>query len=200
MHYLLLGLGIFFLIISILVLFIPSLSHSDLISVLWICVHRNPLLNEISTVLSVIGGIPFVLLLTILWCIYLVWYKKYTNVIFICIGILGVISLSWLLKFLYARPRPAENLHLVETFGSSFPSAHSAYAAGIAALMLLIYQQHPQRSLIALCALVWMSSMGISRVYLGVHFPSDVISGWGISFIWISILYLFLSKYNRIYK
>lgn len=200
MHYLLLGFGILFLIISILILSISGLKEFDSMSVLWMSLHRSALFNQITQVLSVMGGMPFVLLFTTLWSVYLVWYKKYANIIFICIGILGGISLSWLLKFLYARPRPAENLHLVESFGSSFPSAHSAYAACIAALVLLIYQQHPQRLIIALCALIWMSVMGISRVYLGVHFPSDVISGWSISFIWISMLYLFLTKYCVIDK
>ncbi|MQW91468.1 phosphatase PAP2 family protein [Acinetobacter wanghuae] len=200
MHYLLLSFGIFFLIISILILSISGLNDFDTIAVLWMSLHRSTLFNQITQALSVMGGMPFVLLFTTLWCIYLVWYKKYTNIIFICIGILGGISLSWLFKFLYARPRPDAHLHLVESFGSSFPSAHSAYAACIAGLMLLIYQHHPQRSIIALCAVIWMSCMGISRVYLGVHFPSDVISGWSISFIWISALYLVLRKYSVEYK
>lgn len=200
MPYLLLGVGIFLIIISVLIVNINSFQSLDAAAVEWMSLHRTALFNQITKALSSLGGMPFVLLFTTLWSIYLVWYKKYANIIFICIGIFGGISLSWLLKLLYARPRPPEHFHLVESYGSSFPSAHSAYAACFAALVCLIYRKHPQRMILVLLALIWMCAMGISRVYLGVHFPSDVISGWSISFIWISALFLFMTKNGVIHK
>ena len=200
MPYLLLSLGVFLLIISVLILSIGILQPLDSVSVEWLSLHRTALFNQITKALSLLGGMPFVLLFTTLWCLYLVWYKKYANIIFICIGIFGGISLSWLLKLLCARPRPIEHFHLVESYGSSFPSAHSAYAACFAALVLLIYQKHPQRLILVLLALIWMCAMGISRVYLGVHFPSDVISGWSISFIWVSALFLFMTNKGLIHR
>ncbi|ANF82293.1 phosphatidylglycerophosphatase [Acinetobacter sp. NCu2D-2] len=200
MPYLLLGVGFLLFIISLLMLFFTPFQHIDMMSVEWMSLHRTSVFNQFTKTLSALGGMPFVLLFTTLWSIYLVWYKKYANIIFICIGIFGGISLSWLLKFVFSRPRPAEQFHLVESFGSSFPSAHSAYAACFAALMFLIFQQHKWRNLIFVCALMWLLIMGISRVYLGVHFPSDVISGWSISFIWISALYLLMAKHRLMHK
>jgi undecaprenyl-diphosphatase len=162
--------------------------------------YRTEFWNQITQSLSLIGGMPFVLFLSTLWCIALLWYKKYTNAIFICIGIIGGILLAWLLKFAIARPRPPESLHLVESFGSSFPSAHSLYAACLACLAIYIHRQHSRYTLIVIGAVVWMLMMGISRVYLGVHFPSDVISGWSISFIWISLWYMVWIRYCAAHK
>ncbi len=162
--------------------------------------YRTEFWNRITLSLSVIGGMPFVLFLSTLWCIALLWYKKHTSVIFICIGIIGGILLAWLLKFAIARPRPPESLHLVESFGSSFPSAHSLYAACLACLAIYMYRQHSRFTIIMIGAGLWMLMMGISRVYLGVHFPSDVISGWSISFIWISLWYMVWIRYCAAHK
>ncbi|EKE24352.1 MAG: Membrane-associated phospholipid phosphatase [uncultured bacterium] len=200
MHYLLLFVGILFLIFSVFILNIPALSKLDLQAVEWMSLYRTEFWNQITQSLSLIGGMPFVLFLSALWCIALLWYKKYTSVIFICIGIIGGILLAWLLKFAIARPRPPESLHLVESFGSSFPSAHSLYAACLACLAIYIHRQHSRYTLIVIGAVVWMLMMGISRVYLGVHFPSDVISGWSISFIWISLWYMVWIRYCAAHK
>ena len=200
MHYLLLIVGILFLIFSALFLDIATLSQLDVLAIEWISGYRTEFLNQINQSLSVIGGMPFVLFLSTLWCIFLLWYKKHASVIFICIGIIGGILLGWLLKFSIARSRPAESFHLVESYGSSFPSAHSVYAACLGCLAVFIYRQHPRHTIIWMGAGAWMLIMGISRVYLGVHFPSDVISGWSISFIWISLWYMVWIRYCTAHK
>ena len=189
--------GCFVLIISVLSLNSAQFNQFDLTSVEWMSQHRFAVFNQIAIGLSVLGGMPFVLFLTSLWCLYLAWYKKYTEIVFISIGIFGSISFAWLLKFTFIRPRPPEIYHLVASYGSSFPSAHSCYAAALGCLMILIYRQHARHKLITLLAFIWMLSMGISRVYVGVHFPSDVLSGWSISFIWIALLYLAYIKSSK---
>lgn len=198
MPYVLCIAGIFCLIFSTFALYHPDFSGIDLQIVEWMRLQRTEAFNRICSALSVIGGMPFVLLLTTLWCIYLVWYKKYASIIFICAGMCGVILLVWLLKFLFARTRPPEYLHMVDSVGGSFPSAHSSYAACLACLSLYVYLQHPRRNMVAVYAMLWLLVMGISRVYLGVHYPSDVLAGWSISFIWVSCLYLILIRYNTL--
>lgn len=94
------------------------------------------------------------------------------------------------------RPRPLEFYHLVQSYGASFPSGHSLYAATLASLALLLCQQHRYRLFVILIATLWIMVMGISRVYLGVHYPTDVLSGWGIGLIWTSLLWLWLYQSN----
>ena len=197
MPYLLLGVGFFLFIFSVLMLFIPSLHHFDLVMVEWMSQHRTVQLNTISITLSVMGGMPFVLFLTTIWCLHQAWCKKYTNIVFTSLGLIGSIATVWLLKYIISRPRPPEMYHLVNSYGASFPSAHSIYAAALGCLAIYLSQKHPQHTLICLCAFIWLLIMGFSRVYLGVHFPSDVLAGWSISFIWITLLYMLYAKFSR---
>ncbi|RKG32803.1 phosphatase PAP2 family protein [Acinetobacter tianfuensis] len=190
----LLFLGCFMLIFSILLLIFPTLNRFDLSVLDWMHAHRNAAFNTAAIGFSIAGGMPFVLFITTLWCLQSAWYKKYSLIAFISIGILGSISLTWLLKYLISRPRPPEMYFLVNTYGDSFPSGHSLYAAALGCLGLYIYQQYTQRKLIYLFICTWVLLMGFSRVYAGAHYPSDVLSGWGISLIWITFLYAVLNK------
>ncbi|WP_407303898.1 phosphatase PAP2 family protein [Acinetobacter sp.] len=197
MPYLLLGVGFFLFIFSALMLSTPSFHHFDWGMVEWMSQHRIAQLNKISITLSIIGGMPFVLFLTTIWCLHQAWCKKYANVIFTSLGLIGSIATVWLLKYIISRPRPPEMYHLVNSYGASFPSAHSMYAATLGCLAIYLSQRHPQHTLICICAFIWLLIMGISRVYLGVHFPSDVLAGWSISFIWITLLYMLYAKFSR---
>ena len=188
--------GCIFLFFSILFISIPILSVFDLASIEWLSQHRSVFLNKVTTCLSLIGGTPFVLFISVLCTIYMIWYEKYSNLAFYYIALFGSIGLGWSLKYLIAKPRPPQNFHLVESYGASFPSAHSLYAATLACLVIYIYLQHPKHKVILLCSMIWMLLMGFSRVYVGVHFPSDILSGWGIGLIWTSLLYLIFFKYR----
>lgn len=196
MPYLLLFIGIILFIISALTLNNQSLTELDLVMIEYLATIRAEPINKFAILLSVLGGMPFVLFFATLWCFHRAWYKKYRDVVFIGLGVVGSIAIAWLLKFLVLRPRPPEVFHLVTSYGASFPSAHSMYAATLACLAIFLSQPHPAQRFIVPIAFLWMLMMGISRVYLGVHFPSDVLAGWGISMIWISLLYLLYGRYN----
>ena len=92
-------------------------------------------------------------------------------------------------KMVYARPRPEMGFHLIEQSGLSFPSGHSM--TGLVFYGLLIYfiaeyvkENRARKALMSLLA-VLIVLIGFSRVYLGVHYPTDVIAGW---FLGTSIL------------
>ena len=197
MPFILIAIGCFFLIFSFFLLKVPFLSAIDLASVEWFSHKRILKLNEISIVLSFIGSLPFVLFITAIWCFYAKLLKKYKKLTFICVGLFGSTTLAWMLKFIISRSRPPEVYHLVDVFGSSFPSAHSVYAAAIGCMTIYIYRQSPNYRIIFLCSILWIIGMGISRIYLGVHYPSDVLAGWGTSLVYISITYLLFIKLSR---
>ena len=195
MPYLMLCIGCVFFISSVSAL---NFMHTQILDhqiVNVLSVHRIEWLNPIAKSLSYLGGMPFVLFLAALWCLHLAWYKKYSDIVFISTGIIGSIGLAWLLKCLISRPRPPEMYFLVKTYGDSFPSGHSLYAAALGCLAMYIYRQHSKHALICLLASAWILLMGVSRVYAGAHYPSDVLSGWSISFIWITLLYWLMAKY-----
>ena len=196
MPYLLLCIGCFFLGLGVIGFIFPNTSNLDLFSVQAFFEHRSLTLNRVTILLSLLGGMPFLLFLTTFLCLYQTWIKNYKNVIFITLSVGGSIGIGWLLKWSIDRPRPLEFYHLVQSYGASFPSAHSLYAATLASLMMLLLQQHKYRISVILVSTLWFIFMGISRVYAGVHFPTDVLTGWGIGLIWTSLLWFWLYQSN----
>lgn len=103
-------------------------------------------------------------------------------------------------KLLFNRPRPELVDHLVDVRGLSFPSGHATNSAIIyLTLALLITQVVPGRSTrryIIAVAVFLTGIVGISRVYLGVHWPSDVLAGWSIGTCW-ALAWWFLGAWLR---
>lgn len=149
--------------------------------------------DQAAITLSYLGGMPAAIILMIL----LVGHSAYTkskNILFILISMIGATSISWLLKVLIDRPRPMLWPRLVQDYGASFPSGHSVYAAAFASIFILLYWRTKWRVVVSGFALAWMLSMGVSRVYLGVHYPSDVLAGWALGWGWVFLVYFSLKQ------
>lgn len=88
-------------------------------------------------------------------------------------------------KLLFARDRPDIVDHAVSSTGYSFPSAHAANSATVCLMlvMLLVHGRAARRYMLAVAALL-VFAIGISRVALGVHWPSDVLAGWTFGALW----------------
>ena len=196
MPHLLLCIGCFFLGLGVFGLVCFDTSTLDLLCVQALFEQRSFVLNQVTILLSRLGGMPFLLFLTTFLCIYQTWIKNYKNAIFIALSVGGSIVIGWLLKWGIDRPRPLEFYHLIQSYGASFPSAHSLYAATLASMFMLLYSAHKYRNSIILVSTLWFVFMGISRVYAGVHYPTDVLAGWGIGLIWTSLLWFWLYQGN----
>ncbi len=103
-----------FLGLGVLGLFVPSLQSLDLLTVQTLSHHRLDYLNSITTFLARVGGMPFVCFLSFLVCVYLAWYKKFITVIFISLGVIGSITIGWLLKWCVNRPRLLRHIILLK--------------------------------------------------------------------------------------
>lgn len=194
MPYVLLLIGCMGLLFGSIGLTIDQIQHLDSLSVVWLSSHRLSILNGLALSLSFLGGLPSMIVIAGLCNVYFIRLKQYANLLIVSLGLLGASATGWILKYLIQRPRPDEMYQMVQTYGASFPSAHSIYAAVVCGSIMFIFRKHRQVKLIYLGALLWFLSMGISRVYLGAHFPTDVIAGWGIGWIWVAILWLMLSS------
>lgn len=93
-----------------------------------------------------------------------------------------------LAKRLVGRERPALVDHLVEVGSASFPSGHAANSAiiylTIALVSIQVVHRRDARVFLLVATLLLVAAIGVSRVYLGVHWPSDVLAGWSFGLLW----------------
>lgn len=154
---------------------------------------RTPLLTKIFLIITNLGSPYVLILLTLL--LFLLKNKKLSFIITANLGLITIIN--QVLKFIVKRPRPSDLFLIVET-GYSFPSGHSMVSLSFYGLLIyFIYKYFKNKNLkiflITLLSLI-IVLIGVSRVYLGVHFVSDVISGFLLS---LSYLIIFIKVINK---
>ena len=100
------------------------------------------------------------------------------------------VALNFLLKTIVQRPRP-DGFRLVAESGYSFPSGHSMVSMAFYGLLLwMVWQYEQDRVVKWICVTgfaILILFVGISRIYLGVHYASDVIAGFAVSAIWLAV-------------
>jgi undecaprenyl-diphosphatase len=104
------------------------------------------------------------------------------------IAVIGGLALNNLLKFVFARPRPEVVSSAPRVFTTSFPSGHATLSAitylTIAALLARAYPAPILDFYFMSLAALLTVLIGLSRIYLGVHFPTDILGGWCIGTAW----------------
>ncbi len=135
-----------------------------------------------------LGGGTVIIIITVVVAGFLLLQKNYNAVWLILIATIGGALVSFGLKELIGRERPPLIFHLVYVNSLSFPSGHSMISAVVyltqASLLARIEKKKSIRVYIITVALILTFLIGISRVYLGVHYPTDVLAGWSIGFAW----------------
>lgn len=110
---------------------------------------------------------------------------------FCTLNLLGAALLNQALKALIQRPRPDVALRLVDVGGYSFPSGHSMAAMAFFGLLIwLIWHsvENPRRRALLIAAFASVIALiGFSRIYLGVHYFTDVMAGFAISLVWLAL-------------
>jgi undecaprenyl-diphosphatase len=151
-------------------------------------------LEELIRDFTALGGYGVLVFLVLAAVGFLVLQRQLNAALFLVLAIGGGQLLTSLLKLGFDRPRPDLVPHgtLVQT--ASFPSGHAMMAAvTYLTLGAILARAQPQRRLkiylIALAILITMA-VGFSRVYLGVHWPTDVLAGWALGAAWALLCWL----------
>jgi undecaprenyl-diphosphatase len=137
---------------------------------------------------TALGGTPVVTLIAMLVVGYCLLRRNWRNGLFVAVAIgLGAVFNS-ILKALYARARPDVVPHLTEVTSASFPSGHSMMASitylTLGALLARASESHRERAYFIIVAVLLTVLVGFTRVFLGVHYPSDVLAGWSAGIAW----------------
>jgi undecaprenyl-diphosphatase len=137
---------------------------------------------------TALGGFTFVALTTIVGVLLFIFHKRRIHAGVLTATVLLAWASSEISKALYGRPRPDLVPHGMYAYSGSFPSGHSTLsAATFLTLAVLIASLEPRRRTKALVyglAVTILAAVGASRVYLGVHYPSDVLAGWCLGATW----------------
>ncbi len=135
-----------------------------------------------------LGGTTVVTLITLAVLGYLIMDGKRAVALLVLLSVAGGAGLSSLLKLGFERPRPDLVAHLVDERTLSFPSGHAMVSAVIyltlGALLAQVHGSIRLKIYILSVAVILTLLIGISRVYLGVHWPTDVLAGWCAGTAW----------------
>lgn len=134
-----------------------------------------------------LGSTTCLALLTVFTCGLLLLLRKRLEAVAVAVAVGGAAIVMSLLKDAFARTRPDVVPHLVEVFNESFPSGHAMVsAAAYLTLGTLGAHASGQRTGTYLlgAAILLVLLIGVSRVYLGVHWPTDVLAGWSAGAAW----------------
>lgn len=151
--------------------------------------------------LTVLGNPDILALLGLIVLGYLAMLREWRTALVFAIALVGGGLGSTLLKHAFERARPEVITRLVEVASPSFPSGHSLMAAVVyptLGAMLARLVQHVRLKLYLLgVSIVLMVLIGASRVYLGVHYPSDVLAGWMLGLGWATLCWTVLRALQR---
>ncbi len=152
---------------------------------LWVHAHASPALDTLMILLAQLGYIYGVLPVDIVIVLLFIAFKRWGDALFFGIAVGGAQILDLLGKAFFHRVRPALWVSLTPEHSYSFPSGHAvASMALVAALSVLLWPSR-WRWVALLLGGLFVLLVGLSRIYLGVHYPSDVLAGWAASLAWV---------------
>jgi len=162
----------------------------DDLSLRWLALHRTTGLTTVALQATALGSGVVLVVVVVVGASFL-WLTRHRHSAYLLLAsFFGAWLLNVMLKDVFERPRPLVVPHLTGVASTSFPSGHAMSSmAAYGAIALLVTRledsRRAQRFTWALAALLVLA-IGASRVYLGVHYPSDVLGGYAAGLTWVA--------------
>ena len=159
---------------------------------------RTPALDRAMEAVSFLSS--FIVVTVIAVAGLLLWgvrEKRWGRVAVLIAGLAGAVVGSQVVKYLVDRPRPpAADMAAID--GAAFPSGHSWQAVALYGVVLVVIlgfeARGTTRALLIAVAAVVAFAVGVSRVYLGAHWPTDVLGGWLLGLLWVASVGLTVAR------
>lgn len=160
----------------------------------WMHARSSPALDRGFMLVSAFGYASGVVLIDIGLVAWLAWRRRWREGLFAFLAITGSALLNLSVKQLFARERPGlwPSIAPEDTF--SFPSGHAMGSMTLGLVVILLCWPTRWRWLTVAVVLPLVFLVGASRVYLGVHFPSDILGGWAAACAWVLGIYLLVFR------
>ena len=167
----------------------------------WLHTHANPAVTEFMLLITHMHSVPGITALSVLTGLVFVWKKEWYWLLALAVSVGGGMTINVLVKHAFHRARPSfdDPLLLLTTY--SFPSGHTAgatlfYGALTTYLFSRIHSWHWRQPIIAIAVLMVLT-VGVSRMYLGVHYLSDVLGAIAESTAWLALSLTTVSALRR---
>lgn len=159
----------------------------------------SPVMTEFVRVLTHMGDKLIIGFLGFLIAVILFLRHHRLDAAAVVVVLVGSAAINVALKLMFERARPDSALALIVEDGFSFPSGHAMTAAVFAAIAIYAVRRSRWRGAIFIGMIGYMLLVGFSRIYLGVHYPSDVLAGFCVSIAWAGLAFG-IAKYAPIFK
>lgn len=150
--------------------------------------------EELMRDFTALGGIGVLTFVSLVVIGYLLLQRKTSTAAFVLIAVAGGLIVSHFFKWQFGRPRPDLVPHGSHVYTASFPSGHAMMSAAtyltLGALLARVHAQRRLKAYFLFLAALLSLSVGVSRVYLGVHWPTDVVAGWTLGASWAILCWL----------
>lgn len=147
------------------------------------------------------GNAGSVAILTLAFLFFLLAQNRKAAGIWLSVNVFIIASLNGLVKLVYLRPRP-DLLHQVKVASTSFPSGHAMAAVLLFGTLWVLskkmIRQKGLRYAAEILAILMILLISASRMYLNVHFPTDILGGWSLGLAWLFFSYPTFQKYDAV--
>ncbi len=149
----------------------------------------DPTLTRAARIVTEFGGSRLLLPVCVLGLVWLLFRREWRSALLLAAITISGRLLVELQKNFAGRIRPEDEPHLTAAQSYAFPSGHAANATLVWLCLALLLPRGPRARMLAIWGAVWLALLvGLSRVMLGVHWPSDVIAGWAFGLFWALLL------------
>ena len=163
--------------------------------------RSSPPLTAVMRGVSLFGSEVCLAPLGVILVWWLVAVKRRRAAVVFAVAALGAEALDQIMKLLFDRPRPEPFFGLASPIPHSFPSGHAMVSCcffGVLAVILTAREPSRARRIsIFAAAAILVALMGFSRVYLGFHYPTDVLAGYAAAVVWLAVVRAVLMAFKR---
>ncbi len=145
----------------------------------------TPFFDIFMPIATDIGGVIGVTALTVLFVALFIYKNEYRRALMVVVSVVGAVALNIVLKSIIARSRPDLWEQLIHETGYSFPSGHAMASAALGLGLAVALWNSRWRWWSFGFATAYILFVGFSRMYLGVHYPTDILAGWCVSGFWV---------------